>query len=141
MLRRNFLKNGCKLCIGIAGGSAMISLIQSCTPLPIYKTVSVNKKITVDKNQFLETSYLIVSASNLNYDIAVIKKSETEYQSYIMQCTHADNPLRFNGKEFRCNLHGSIFNTSGGVEVGPAEKPLSPLTTTLESNLLTINLI
>lgn len=138
MERRDFLLKGCTLAIG---GTLLTSLLQSCQSIPVFKTVSENKMLKVPLDQFKENNYLIVRPSNVSYNVAVIKKNENDFQSMMMVCTHADNPLRFNGKEFRCSLHGSLFNKNGNVEKGPAEKSLTLLKTKVENNYLTINLI
>ena len=138
MERRDFLLKGCTLAIG---GTLITSLLQSCQSIPVFKTVSENKMLKVPLDQFKENNYLIVRPSNVSYNVAVIKKNENDFQSMMMVCTHADNPLRFNGKEFRCSLHGSLFNKNGNVEKGPAEKSLTLLKTKVENNYLTINLI
>ena len=138
MERRDFLLKGCTLAIG---GTLVTSLLQSCHSIPVFKTLAENKMLKVPLDQFTENNYLIVKPTNVSYNVAVIKKNENDFQSMMMVCTHADNPLRFNGKEFRCSLHGSLFNKNGNVEKGPAEKSLTLLKTKVENNYLTINLI
>lgn len=137
MDRKGFLKKSCVLCIG---GSLFSIILESCQSLPIYKTTIENNKLIVSLDQFKENNYLIVRASNVSFDIAIIRTGEVKYNSFLMVCTHADNPVRYNGKEFYCNLHGSIFNRNGDVEKGPAEKSLISLVTHLENNFLTIKL-
>lgn len=137
MERRDFIIKGCSLCFG---GTLISVFLESCQSIPIFKTISQNKKINIPLDQFRKNNFLIVRPENVAYDIVVIKQNETEYHSYVMLCTHADNPLRFNGKKFSCSLHGSIFNNNGEVEKGPAEKPLLSLITQLENNSLTIKL-
>lgn len=138
MERRDFLFKGCALCLG---GALISSLLESCQSIPIFKTTSQNKRLTIPLDQFKENNFLIVRPSDVSYDIAVIRNKEAEYRSFVMLCTHADNPVRFNGKEFSCNLHGSLFNNNGEVEKGPAEKSLVSLFTQKENNFLTIKLI
>lgn len=138
MDRKDFLKKGCSLCIG---GSLFSLFLESCQSIPIYKTTIENKKLVVSLDHFKENNFLIVRASNVSFDIAIIKSSDVKYRSFLMVCTHADNPVRFNGKEFFCNLHGSIFNRNGEVEKGPAEKSLISLVTELADNFLTIKLV
>lgn len=137
MERRDFLIKGCSLCFG---GTLLSAFLESCQSIPIFKTISENKKIKIPLDQFKKNNFLIVRLENLVYDIAVIRQNETQYNSFVMLCTHADNPLRFNGKHFSCSLHGSLFNNTGEVEIGPAEKPLISLMTQLENNTLTIKL-
>lgn len=117
------------MCAGITGGAIATSLIESCMPLPYFKTKSVEKKIRIPLSEFDKNDFLIVSPSDYNYDIAVIKESNDDFKSLVMQCTHAINFLTFNGNQFNCNLHGSTFSRTGEVGKGPAEKPLISLIT------------
>ncbi len=137
MKRREFIKNGCVLCFG---GAAMLTILESCSNIPLYKTKSENKIVRVPVNAFLKSKYLIVIPLDVSYNITVIKKTETDFHSLVMKCTHADNPVQFIGNEFKCSLHGSIFDNSGKVKTGPAEKPLYSLVTELINNELIINL-
>ena len=119
----------------------MISLFESCQSIPLFKTTSQNTKLLIPLDQFKENNFLIVRPSDVSYDVAIIRNSLMQYRSFVMLCTHADNPLRFNGKVFACNLHGSTFNQEGKVEIGPAEKSLIALSTQIENNFLVIKLI
>jgi Rieske Fe-S protein len=135
MERRDFLKKSCVLCMG---GTMLASFLESCSNIPIYHTTSDKKILKVPLNEFSNSDYLVVRPGDIRYDIAVIKKNDNEYHSYVMVCTHADNLLRFNGNEFSCSLHGSIFDRNGNVQKGPAEKPLLSLTTTVLNGFLEI---
>jgi Rieske Fe-S protein len=137
MERREFLKKGCIFCIG---GTLLIPLIESCTNIPVYKTTAKDNILQIPIEQFLTTNYIIVRPTNVDYNIAIIKESNVEYKSFVMICTHADNMLRFTGKEFSCSLHGSIFDINGRVKRGPAEKSLIALNTIMESNALRVKL-
>ena len=141
MERRKFIRDGCGLCIGLAGGSALMSLLNSCSPVPFYKTVSADSKLSVPLSQFGESNYMIAQPSDLSYDVAIVKTGEASYISFIMKCTHADNPVRFNGKEFRCDLHGSIFSRLGEVKTGPASRNLIRLRTEKKEDTLIIHLV
>jgi Rieske Fe-S protein len=138
MQRRNFIKTGCALCL--ATGAGIVSFLESCSPLPLFKTTSSGKKIFIPLTEFSKNNYLIVRPSDLRYDLAVIKVSETEFKSMVMICTHAENALQFNGNEFRCSLHGSMFTRLGNVKKGPAEKSLPSLHTKIENNQLVVSL-
>ncbi len=137
MERRDFLKRSCAFCLG---GSVLIPFLESCGTIPIFNTVSKDKTVNVPLEKFGKHQYLIVRPSNIRYDIAVIKHNETEYKSYVMICTHADNMLRFNGNEFSCSMHGSTFDMNGNVQKGPAERPLRTLETRVADNSLSIKI-
>jgi Rieske Fe-S protein len=140
MERRQFIRDGCKLCMGIAGVSILSGIFTGCTPLPIYTTEYRDKKVIVPITQFEKTNYVIARCNNLHFDIAILKETDGTYKSFIMQCTHADNPVEFNGNEFTCSLHGSVFTETGAVRKGPAERPLVSLKTELvDGNLVIYN--
>ena len=138
MDRRKFIKTGCLVCV--ASGTGIITLLDSCTPIPMYKTSTSDRKILVPLTEFSKYNFLIVRPGDLNYDIAVIKVSDSEFKSMVMVCTHAEYPVQFNGKEFRCSLHGSLFSSTGKVKKGPAEKPLTSLKNKIVDNLLIVSL-
>lgn len=137
MKRREFIEKSCVLCFG----GIVATAFNGCQSVPIYKTITENKTIKVPFGQFIETNYVIARPSGTNYDVAVIKTDEGVYNSFVMICTHADNPLRYNGKEFQCSLHGSFFDRNGTALKGPAEKPLVKLQSMIENNFVIIKLI
>lgn len=141
MLRRKFIEQGCKMCLALSAGTMLVSFLEGCSTIPVLKMTSTNRTIAVPIEQFALNPYVIVRPLDYSYDVAVLQKNQTEYQALIMRCTHADNAVRFNGEEFKCNLHGSVFGKNGNVEKGPAEKPLVALKTELNNQKVIINLI
>lgn len=140
MERRKFLKDGCLFCFAISGSAGIISILESCSNYPIYKTKTESRKVLVPLSQFELSNVVIASASDYPDDIALFKIGEGKYRAILMKCTHADNPVQFNGDKFRCNLHGSVFNRSGSVEKGPAEKPLIELVTTVDDKTVLVSI-
>jgi cytochrome b6-f complex iron-sulfur subunit len=76
----------------------------------------------------------------LQDNIAVIKKSDTEYTALLMQCTHQENPVQFTGEGFYCPSHGSKFDMDGNVTVKPARTPLKHYNTKVENGNVIISL-
>lgn len=73
----------------------------------------------------------------------IVAKNGANYIALASSCTHANNPVTFNGTNFPCSLsagegHGSVFNSEGGVINGPAVTPLKKYTTTLENDTLKV---
>jgi Rieske Fe-S protein len=141
MERRKFIKDSCALCMAVGTGIFASSLLNSCSTIPLYKAKSIDKKIKVPLTQFEKHNYIIVRPLDFNFDITVFKDNNSQFRSIVMECTHADNPLQFTGKEFHCSLHGSVFNSAGDVKKGPAEKKLKTLLTEVENNEVVIHLI
>ena len=55
-------------------------------------------------------------------------------------CPHAGCTVAWKKDEtaFACPCHGSKFTSSGAVQQGPADKPLTPYTTKLEGDLILV---
>ncbi len=60
--------------------------------------------------------------------------------AFSSRCTHTGctRDWTFPNNEFQCNCHGSRFDTSGNVTVGPAESPLSRRTVVRDGDTVTI---
>jgi len=64
--------------------------------------------------------------------IAVIRKNQEIY-ALNLTCTHLGCTVNATPKGFVCPCHGSVFNTSGDVVKGPADRPLKRLTVEKQS--------
>jgi Rieske Fe-S protein len=128
------------MCLAFAGSTLLLSLLESCATMPVYKAPASLKKVSVPIEKFLTAESIIVRPEGYTYDVALIKTADT-FSAFIMKCTHADNPVRFDGQSFSCNLHGSKFDRAGKVAKGPAEKPLFMLTTEKLNDQIIISLI
>lgn len=55
-------------------------------------------------------------------------------------CTHSgcDRNWSYSNEEFSCSCHGSKFSTAGQVLQGPALQPLTPFSTSVSGEILTI---
>ena len=55
-------------------------------------------------------------------------------------CTHSacDRNWTYSSEEFTCTCHNSKFSTSGSVLRGPATQPLTPFSTSVAGEILTI---
>jgi len=139
MERREFLKSTCTLCLLAASGISATAL-SSCASIPIYETTVHNDTLVVPVNLFSKQTIQIVRGSDLEYDIALERRTDGTYRALLMECTHAHNPLTFTGNGFFCPLHGSRFDENGEVTHGPASMPLAELRTQTEENDVVIML-
>jgi Rieske Fe-S protein len=57
-------------------------------------------------------------------DIIITRPTETTVAAYSAICTHEGCTVRPAGKELDCPCHGSIFDLTGAVLTGPAQRPL-----------------
>jgi len=141
MERRDFVKTTCVSCIGILGGGTLLSLLNSCAPLPVLKTSSKENTLLIPESSFMEKqTVLIVKNSNLEFDILLVKKKDNTYNALYMQCTHQNQPLAATKTGLFCSAHGSAFNLNGEVTVEPATQSLRKFKTQTENNNVIIYL-
>lgn len=141
MERRKFIKASCTVCMGLMAGISAVTLLDACATGKVVKAEATNNQINVNVSDFKpESSFVLVRASTLSYDILLHKDSDTKYTALLMQCTHYDNPVYANNKEIFCPSHGSKFDFSGKVLKEPATLNLKTYNTTLNNNIITISL-
>lgn len=141
MLRRDFIKSTCVTCAGVLGGSALLSMLNSCAPLPVIKTSSKDKTLLIPESSFVDhQNLLIIKNSNFEFDILLVKKKDNTYNALYMQCSHENQPLSATKSGLFCSSHGSAFNLEGEVTVQPATKPLKKFKTRIENNNILIDL-
>jgi nitrite reductase/ring-hydroxylating ferredoxin subunit len=143
MERREFIKNVCVSCGVISLMSTFpLTLLQSCTSLPMLRTSSVGKNIVINKVKLTpEKNLFVLRSDDLQYDVLLVKNKDNTYYALYMQCTHQDNAVTANDKGLNCSLHGSSFDLEGKVTNGPAMRELKKYTVTETTDSLTINII
>ena len=133
MDRRTFLTSSCSICLLTGVGI----LDSSCATVPVFSTSIKGDRIEIPARLFLDRPLQIVHVEGFAYEIAVERK-EDKYRAFVLQCTHAENPLTFTGNRFVCSLHGSTFDTNGGVTKGPADRPLKELKTQISGSTIEV---
>jgi cytochrome b6-f complex iron-sulfur subunit len=73
-----------------------------------------------------------------NGGVIVARTLSGSYIAVSQACTHAGVAVQFNGSEFVCPAHGSIFRTDGSVARGPAGTPLARYNISLNGNSLRV---
>lgn len=121
-------------------GPGMLSLLQSCAPLPVFKPGSEASLLKVPKEKFKESPLVIIRVSWLPYDVLLVKKSETEYKAIYMKCSHQDQILVASKSGFFCSAHGSTFDLDGNVTKEPAISNLTQFTTTVFPDYIEVNM-
>lgn len=104
-------------------------------------TITANS-ITLDLSQsalsVLSNSggFLLISAGG-----AMVVNVGGVIRAFTNVCTHEQctTDWSFGNSRFTCNCHGSQFNTSGQVIVGPAVSPLKEFSTTRNGNIVVIS--
>jgi cytochrome b6-f complex iron-sulfur subunit len=126
--RKDFLVSSCKAGCGLIAGLSVLSSVESCSSIKVFKVESSDGKIQIPLTEFTETNIRIIRVANLEYDIMVAKKTDGSYSAVYMRCTHQDWQLTANTKGLNCSMHGSSFDLDGNVLVGPATNPLKKFT-------------
>ena len=126
MERREFITKSCSLCL-LLGSGVLAGTLESCSEVPYVTGAVHNGTVTVPRPALANSPVVIVEPTDSQYDIAVETTANGGYRALLLRCTHAANPLAFDGSQFTCSLHGSKFNEQGGVTRGPASRPLEEL--------------
>lgn len=138
--RRDFIKDTCTACLGTAFLGFSFSQLTSCASLPVYKTTLTSDTVTVPLTSFAASNLLVVRDMQVPYDILIVKKSETEFLSLYMKCTHQENPLTATADGLYCSSHGSRFALNGKVTKEPALEPLKRFKTEINNDSLIVYL-
>ena len=138
--RRAFLKQSCTLCAGIVGLGALASQLSSCSTMSVVKTEINNGMISVPMSSFTDTKkVVVVRNAQLEFDIALVKNSNSDYTALQMKCTHQDNALSVTETGLFCASHGSAFDLKGNVTQEPAQTALKKYSTELNDSFILIN--
>ena len=139
MERREFIKTGCGYCTALASFSVLGTLLEGCKPSDlIYKTEPAEGIIRVPVALFQEKKYLVIRTRQIDYDILLVKDTESSFHSLAMECTHRQQPLVVTSTGLVCNEHGSRFDLDGNVLLDPATKPLMRFRTDLAGSEILI---
>src|SRR6218665_3569464 len=137
--RREFLKQSCTFCIGLVGLGTLATQLSSCASLPVLRTDASNGQLNVPLTSFTDKSkVVIVRNAQLEYDIALVKNSDTDYSALQMKCTHQDNALTVTQSGLYCASHGSSFDLHGNVTQEPALAPLKKYKTEITNSSILI---
>jgi len=141
MERRAFLKSSCNVCMLLTAG-LILPMLPGCGPAAyqVIHTEVHDDLIQVPLTGFAQSPLQLIRPNGWLYAIAVRKKEDNTWSALLLKCTHQDNQLTTTGNGYTCSLHGSAFNTAGGVTKGPAERALKQYVTTTDQTNLTIHL-
>lgn len=139
MDRRDFLRSSCLGCARFALGAGVLSL-AGCASLPLVKTVSDGRTMSIPVTAFAEGTQVLARASKLSYDVLVMKLPDGNFRSLYLRCTHEDQPLTATATGLHCPSHGSRFALDGSVREGPATRPLQSFPVHRDGEQLTIHL-
>ena len=142
--RREFVKDTLTGIGTVAFGSFMLVNQSGCSS-PTEPNNS-NETITVDLSLSENSALLVVGGalalgSNVidSKGILLYRQSDTNVLAFSRNCTHNSCTIdSFQNGTSTCPCHGSQFNTSGNVVVGPAVNPLTQYSAAIADNIVTI---
>jgi cytochrome b6-f complex iron-sulfur subunit len=147
--RRNF----CKRLASAAAGTAGLALFPGCSgsgnpmngipgsPLSSVSGTVSNGAVTVNvATGPLASSGGMALVSSTAGQFLVTRTGASTFVAVTAQCTHQACVVSLGtGTSYVCPCHGSEFDTSGHVLVGPAVAPLRQFQTQFANNVLTIS--
>ena len=142
--RREFVKDTLTGIGTVAFGSFMLVNQSGCSS-PTEPNNS-DETITVDLSLSENSALLVVGGalalgSNVidSKGILLYRQSDTNVLAFSRNCTHNSCTIdSFQNGTSTCPCHGSQFNTSGNVVVGPAVNPLTQYSAAIADNIITI---
>lgn len=140
MERRMFLKKACGVCV-LASTGILVNALQSCNmPKNLVKVEKKDGKLALDENLFLTNTTILLRTNSWDYDIAVSKCVDGSFVAVEMKCSHYAESLSQTGRGFVCDAHGSVFDTQGKVQKGPAQRNLQQFRVGRENNQIVVHL-
>jgi len=144
MNRLEFVKTCGMGCLGmIVGGMAL----YNCTPVVYLQKSVANNQIKIGLSEFLiegeiekHRRYILIKPDTMSHPIVVYRKSENEFRTLLLKCTHQGTKLSVHGDLISCPAHGSEFSNTGEVISSPAPAPLKSFESIVIQNELVINL-
>lgn len=139
--RRRFIKDITGATLACCGLGLTTALWQGCTPPRYVQFIRSADRLTVQKTDFLEDKYVLITDRYLDAPVFILKKGEDEYSASLLLCTHKGCDVRPAGSILVCPCHGSEFSREGAVLKGPAEEPLHTYPVTTDHEKIFIHLI
>ncbi len=111
-------------------------LVSCSSEDPAPANIDLSLDLTQPENAALQN----VGGSLSRDGVIIARISTTSFTALSRACTHQGTPVNFrpNQGDFFCSNHGSVFNTSGGVVQGPANRPLRQYRAELSGNILRV---
>ena len=145
--RREFIKDTLTGISTVAFGSFMLVNQGGCSEgSPTAPINNSDETIIVDLS-LSENSALVTVGGALalgsnvidSKGILLYRQSDTNVLAFSRNCTHNSCTIdSFQNGTSTCPCHGSQFNTSGNVVVGPAVNPLTQYSAAIADNIVTI---
>jgi cytochrome b6-f complex iron-sulfur subunit len=134
MDRREFLTT-----LGIGGTAVVCSYcLTGCNKNDNVTGPPTNVDFTLD---LTNPAYAALNTNGgyvYNGGVIVARTGAGAYVAVSQTCTHAGGTVQFDGTQFVCPVHGSMFAVNGSVTRGPAGSPLARYNTSLNGHMLRV---
>ena len=131
MNRKEFLS-----LVGIGATGVFVASCFSACKKENSNTIDFTLDLSSSANAALTTNggYLV------SQGVIVAKTNAGDYIAVSAACTHEGVNVQFqsSSNRFHCPAHGANFTTTGTVQNGPANSPLTQYNTSLSGNILRI---
>lgn len=151
--RREFCLRACQAATVMAFGSAVSTILQSCSSddslssgsqnLPQIQATAVNGVITltIDAGSPLVAVGSAAQVQHAGGTLLVARTAQNEFSALTAVCTHQQCTISgYANQIYTCPCHGSQFNTNGQVTRGPAAAALRKYATQFANDQLAITL-
>lgn len=108
---------------------------------------NVSSKGTIDFSLDLTSTTFKVLQTNgsalVSGDVIIARTKTGDFLAVAKACTHQGTTVDFvaDNSTFKCNSHGSVFDASGSVTVGPAASALKKYATTFDKDKNTLRVV
>lgn len=129
------------VCAGCSLASCGGSKGSNPTPAPSSPAAGSGPVFTADLNSELTA----IGQSKMGSGVILVRLAAgnvaSSFTAVQVACTHEGTAINYNTQQgiFICPLHGSEFNTSGAVLMGPAALPLQKYTVSIAGTTLTVS--
>ncbi|MBL7981269.1 MAG: Rieske (2Fe-2S) protein [Flavobacteriales bacterium] len=138
MDRRTFIRSACQACAALAVVPAVATL-EGCASGK-GTSYSVNDGALAIPLAGLTPGVNIIRAKGLDHTLLLDKRSDGTIVALALNCPHKNGPVKFkDGEGLKCEWHGSTFDGDGKVTKGPSKQDLKRYPTTVEGDMLRVN--
>jgi len=121
-----------------AGAALLVTISGGCASVVVTRVTPVNgrARIRLADHPALATAdgALRILPDGATSELLVLRQSDGSYTVLSSVCTHRGCTVDAQGARLVCPCHGSTYDRTGRVLVGPAERPLAQLRSQLTSD-------
>ncbi|OFY68791.1 MAG: hypothetical protein A3G23_03085 [Bacteroidetes bacterium RIFCSPLOWO2_12_FULL_37_12] len=136
--RNKFLKfSGTLMSLPLLGPLA--TFLSGCAGINYIQGVDFKNKTGITLNEFKIQSFVVLENAHFRKPVLIYKKSDAEFTSVSLRCTHKGCELDPSGNKLVCPCHGSEFSFEGKVLNPPAKDDLQKFQTSFDSEYVYVH--